>query len=362
VDTVQYVKRIAALPPPWLGDAADSSVVVSSRIRLARNLAGRSFPDQMDAEQRYGLWSETCQIVSAVEMLDDPQFLHMPDMPEVQRNLLFERHLISREQLGRGRGSGIIGSFDESLSVMVNEEDHFRLQCFQPALNLVRAWESVDAFDSALGASLDFAFSKRFGYLTCCPSNVGTGMRASVMLHLPALSLLDEIRPVVNGLSKIGLAVRGMWGEGSDVAGHMYQVSNQITLGKVELEIVNHLGHIIRELMEHEENARNRLLQGHRYLIEDYVGRARGVLQYARILSSKEAFEMLSALRLGVSAGLVGDVGRESIDQLFLAIQPAHLQMHAGGEMDAVERGRLRARMVRQVLNFDREDMGIDDE
>lgn len=353
---------LAGSAPSWLDSGIDDSVVVSSRIRLARNLAETPFPAMLDPERRFELWRNAAERLRAEALLPQAIYLHMSDLGELEREIIFERHLISREQLEQGRGSGVIASGDESISLMVNEEDHFRLQCYAASLNIYSAWERLDAFDTAFARLFDYAFSDRFGYLSCCPSNLGTGLRSSVMLHLPALSLLDEIRPVVNGLSKIGLAVRGMWGEGSDVAGHMYQVSNQITLGKVEVEMVKQLGHIVRELSDHEKNARERLLERHTSLIRDYVGRARGVLENAYILSSKEAFDLLSALRLGIEAGLLRDIGRRAVDELFVLIQPAHLQASAGAVLNSAERDELRATRVRDLMETEEEKNGNNDE
>lgn len=358
----EQLKTVAAIPPAWLRGDDRNAVVVSSRVRLARNLAGRVFPEQMDEVERVALWVELRDLLAAEELLDDPLLLDMGGLSELARQLVFERHLISREHLRHRKGGGLATRRDESMSIMVNEEDHLRLQCFEPALGLVRAWERIDRLDTAISALVDYAYSDRFGFLTCCPTNVGTGMRASAMLHLPALSLLDEIRPVINGLSKIGLMVRGMWGEGSEIAGHMFQVSNQITLGKVEVEIIDYLAHIVTELSEHEENARKRLLATHSSLIKDYVGRARGVLENAHILSTKEAFDMLSAVRLGIEAGLIDGVGRDRIDELFLMVQPAHLQVGDDSLLGSAERDEIRARIVRNELNLNGKESESEDE
>lgn len=360
MDAHAYIESIAAHPPGWLSADSASNIVLSSRIRLARNLADTLFPERLSSTERARVWRELSSVIAAQSEISDPLEIDMEQIEEIESQILFERHLISREQLRNSGGSGVVTEGDESLSVMVNEEDHLRIQCYAPALNLIRAWERIDRFDSSVGQNVDYAFSDRFGYLTCCPTNVGTGMRASVMLHLPALSLLDEIGAVINALSKIGLMVRGMWGEGSDIAGHMYQISNQITLGKAEVEIVNHLGHIVRELAQHEENARARLMDKHLTLLEDYVGRARGVLEYAHILSSKEAFDMLSALRLGVEAGLVTDIDGRRVDELFLMVQPAHLQMAEGRDVSPRERDGLRAQKVRRTLKVKENERGLD--
>ncbi len=348
METPNFISRIVAEQPAWL--QGEDSVVVSSRVRLARNVKGCGFPDTLAEDELKRLWSTICNAVESSSCLESPVSVEMDTLSELSRKILFERHLISREQMQRGPGSGLIARRDESMSVMVNEEDHMRIQSFQPGADIMRAWNRIDAADSALGEHLDYAFSRQLGYLTCCPSNVGTGMRASVMLHLPALSLLNEMQAVANGLSKIGLAVRGIWGEGSEIAGHMYQVSNQVTLGKDEVEIIKHLGHIVTELSEHENNAAKRLMQENRLVLLDTLYRSRGALENARLMTSKEAMEHLSSLRFGIGAGVVEDLSRAAVDRLLLSVQPAHLQMRSGEMLDHGQRDELRANIIRDVL------------
>jgi protein arginine kinase len=251
----------------------------------------------------------------------------------------------------RQAGSGIFVSEDESRAVMVNEEDHIRLQSLQPGLNLQKALDAADALDDELEQSLTYAFSTKLGYLTACPSNLGTGMRASVMLHLPGLCLTEEINPVVNAVSKIGLAVRGMWGEGSEAAGHMFQISNQITLGKTEVEIISHLDQIVLEVIEHEKNARLRLMETQEIRVHDHIGRAYGILAHAAMMNSKEALDLLSGLRLGADLNLVPEIDRHDIDHLLIQIQPAHLQRAAGAALSPDERDIKRAQLIRSFLD-----------
>ena len=234
---------------------------------------------------------------------------------------------------------------------MVNEEDHLRLQSLQPGLNLQKAWQAAEALDDALEQNLSYAFSSKLGYLTACPSNIGTGMRASVMLHLPGLVLTAEAKPVINAVSKIGLAVRGLWGEGSEAAGHMFQISNQITLGKTEGEIVDHLEQIVLEVIEHEKNARLRLLDTQQIRLHDHIGRAYGILANAALMSSGEALDLLSALRLGIDLDLLPEIKRHDIDQLFIRIHPAHLQKEAGTVLSPEERDEKRAQLIRGFLD-----------
>jgi len=239
---------------------------------------------------------------------------------------------------------------DECLSIMVNEEDHIRIQSLQPGLNLLPAWRTADRIDDELEAELTYAFSPKLGYLTSCPSNVGTGMRASVMLHLPGLVLMEEMDPVINGISKIGLAVRGMWGEGTEAAGNMFQISNQITLGRREDEIIAHLEQIVLELIEHENNARIRLMNDRAMVVEDHVARAFGILSKARMVTSGEALNLLSTLRLGLDLGITDAFSRRDIDTLFIAIQPAHLQKLENQELGPDDRDVVRAGILRDFI------------
>jgi protein arginine kinase len=275
----------------------------------------------------------------------------MDELQPLERELLFERHLISAELAERKDGSGLFVSQDECRVVMVNEEDHIRLQSLQPGLNLQEAWNEAETLDDNLEKSLTYAFSSKLGYLTACPSNVGTGLRASVMLHLPGLCLTEEVKPVVNAVSKIGLAVRGLWGEGSEASGHMFQISNQITLGKTEAEIIAHLEQIVLEVIEHEKNARIRLMEKQALRVHDHIGRAYGILAHAAMMNSSEALDLLSGLRLGVDLGLMPEIRRRDIDKLFIKIHPAHLQKSAGTALSPEERDVKRAQLIRGFLN-----------
>ena len=236
------------------------------------------------------------------------------------------------------------------LQVVLRMYRHRFGQQLQPGLSLQKAWEAAEELDNGLEQSLSYAFSSKLGYLTACPSNVGTGMRASVMLHLPGLVLTEEINPVINAVSKIGLAVRGLWGEGSEASGNMFQISNQITLGRPEAEIISHLEQIVLEVIEHETNARQRLMDEQELRVHDHVGRAYGVLANAALMTSGEALDLLSALRLGIDLEMLPDMARREIDRLFIQIHPAHLQKAAGATLSPEERDVKRAQLVRQFL------------
>ncbi len=337
-------------PGAWLDVETDHGPVISSRIRLARNLKSAAFPGWAGEEECERIWREVGPLLSTMPSLTPPVALAMAELDEVDRQILLERHLVSREQSGKGRGSGVVFRRDETLSAMVNEEDHLRIQGMRPGLDLPRIWAEVDRLDSEIEERLDYAFSTKLGYLTACPTNVGTGLRASVMLHLPGLVLMNEITPLMKGLGKIGLAVRGLMGEGTEASGNMFQISNQMTLGEPEPQIIKTIMEIVQELLEHEANARARLLERREGMVRHHVGRAYGILCHAHILTSKEAMDLLSGLRLGVDLGILRSVPRRVVDELMLLTQPGHLQKVEEKALKPKERDRFRARLVRNRL------------
>jgi protein arginine kinase len=344
------IAELLRQPSAWLAVGAVEGPVVSSRIRLARNVRDVAFPGWAGAEECERLWNRVYPVLNRLPVLQESSAMAMAEHDELERQILFERHLISREQAEKTRGSGLVLRRDESLSVMVNEEDHLRLQGMRPGLSLRAIWEDVNRLDSEIEEHLDYAFSPKLGYLTACPTNVGTGMRASVMLHLPGLVLMNEINPVIKGMGKIGLAVRGLWGEGTEATGNMFQISNQMTLGDAEEQIVNVIEQIVQELIDHERNARQRLLERKETIVRDHVGRALGILSHAHILTSKEALDLLSGLRLGIDVGILTSVDGRVVDELMLLTQPAHLQKMEAKALKPKERDRYRARLVREKL------------
>jgi len=346
----------------WLrGEGEHADVVMSSRARLARNLAGFPFMTRADRAARQAILDlcrahiNACALANRLLWLD----LHKAGAPE--RTLLVERHLIS-QQHARGRQSTGAGGLDEPravavsipderLAVMVNEEDHLRVQVLRSGLALDRAWEECDAADDKLEAGLDYAFAPRFGYLTACPTNVGTGVRFSVMLHLPALKLTGEIDKVKRAAADLSLAVRGFYGEGSDAAGDFYQISNQVTLGKSERIILHELhSEIIPKVVEYERAARRTLLAKRRASLEDQVFRALGLLRHARLMTAEESMQLLSHVRLGVVLGLISGISQTRVNQLMLLTQPAHLQRAAGRPLDQEQRRAVRAQILQQHL------------
>lgn len=337
-------------PHAWVWDLGEASIAVTSRVRLARNLRGAAFPGWAGEEECERIWKRVEAVAVTLPSLAHPIACGMNELSAGERYILFERHLISHEQAEKQRGSGLVLKEDETVAIMVNEEDHLRMQALLPGLRLKEAWARINQVDDEIEKHLDYAFSPRWGYLTACPSNVGTGIRASVMLHLPGLVLLDEMDPIIKGIQKIGLAVRGVWGEGTEASGDMFQISNQMTLGESEEHIVSTLEQVVLELVEHEKNARLRLLDKRPVRLEDHVGRALGILTHAHILTSHEALDLLSALRLGSELGIVKKIERPLIDELLLWTQPAHLQMREGRPLKPDERDIARAELIRGRL------------
>jgi protein arginine kinase len=345
------LSTVLSTPGEWLrGDGPHHQIVISSRVRLARNLRNRSFPGWAKKAERLSILE---QIKLAVEDLPDMQDAFsesFQDLSELDKRVLVERHLISREHAAKGSGSAVVINKRQTLSIMLNEEDHLRMQSMRSGLQLKQAFKLVDKIDSALEGKLEFAYDQRLGYLTACPTNVGTGMRASAMLHLPGLVLSELINQVVQAVSKIGLAVRGLYGEGTEAMGNLFQISNQTTLGEKEDEIIARLTKVIETIIGKEHDARRVLIQKKSNTLWDQIGRAYGVLTYAHAMSSKEALNLLSIIKLGVDLGAFPEDRRLGIDQLFIDTQPAHLQKSSQQKLSAEERDHLRAEIIRDRL------------
>jgi protein arginine kinase len=337
-------------PCAWFVDHAPGEIAISSRIRLARNLAGFPFPARASGSQKNEIREHLMDVLRATGPFETGLLASSEDVTPFQRQLLFERSLISREHAELDEGGAIAVSRDEQDVVMINEEDHLRLQVVRSGLSLMESWDEMMRLDDALDDRVDYAFAEPYGFLTCCPSNTGTGMRAGVMLHLPGLALMDEIRPVMRGLGKMGLAVRGLGGEGSEADGFLFQISNQITLGRTEEDILEELNGLVEELIRHELNARARLAENRPNGLRDKVGRAVGVLQNAWELQSKEALDMLSLVRLGLAMDLLKLDKPRVIEQLMVEVRPCHLQKLAEKDLNPSERDRFRAEWVRSKL------------
>ena len=346
-------ESVMSTPGEWLkGEGPHHQIVISSRVRFARNLRDRAFPGWAKKAERVAILDLIKPRVEELPDMQDSFSEVLQDLSALEKQVLVERHLISREHAAKGAGSAIVMNRRQTLSVMINEEDHLRMQAIRSGLQLKQAFKLVDKIDSALEGKLQFAYDQRLGYLTACPTNVGTGLRASAMLHLPGLVLSDLINQVIQAVSKIGLAVRGLYGEGTEAMGNLFQISNQHTLGEKEDEIINRLSKVIETIIEKEHDARQVLLQKKSNTLWDQIGRAYGVLTYAHAMSSKEALNLLSILKLGVDLGGFSEDRRMSIDQLFIDTQPAHLQKSSDRKLNAEERDHLRAQIIRERLKL----------
>ena len=325
-------------------------IVMSSRVRLARNLRDHSFPGWAKKPERVKVLETVLPAVVAMPEMSDSFAEAMDNLTALDKQLLVERHLISREHAAKNVGSGLVVNRAETFSVMINEEDHLRMQALRPGFQTREAWMAVDKLDSALEKKLNFAFDNELGYLTACPTNLGTGIRVSAMLHLPGLVLAEQINPIIQSVNKLGLAVRGLYGEGTEALGNVFQVSNQMTLGESETVIVERLEKVLSQIIEHEENARQTLMEKKPKVVFNHIGRAYGILANAHSISSKETMNLLSLLRLGVDMELFPGTQRSLVDELLLITQPAHLQKQVSDKLSAEERDLIRADMVRERL------------
>ncbi len=339
--------------PGWMDvKGLDADIVLSTRIRLARNLDGYRFPlsfTENEAQQIDGIIQEALQSINDSEQ----KFSHftIKEMPALQRQVLVEKHLISPLLAKKENSASVHISSDETISIMVNEEDHLRIQCLAPGLQLTETYANASKLDSKLEKHLPYAFNESFGYLTSCPTNVGTGLRASVMMHLPALTISKQIKVVTQMLARLGMVVRGIYGEGSENLGNIYQISNQVTLGKSEEEILKDLQEVAQQIIKNERGAREALLKNSRIILEDRFNRSLGTLKYARIMTSEEAAACLSNVRLGVDVGIIQDVPLNILNECMILIQPGFVQQYAGTTLQASERDMYRAKLLREKLN-----------
>ena len=336
----------------WLrGTGPDSDIVVSSRIRLARNLAQFPFPIRSDDSTRGEIVRLVRDKLGDLDIIPRLHWLDVAAMTDLDRQFLVERQLISRE-LADGRGPrGVCVSLEQNMGLMVNEEDHLRMQVLHSGFALDESWRQIDRLDDAIESQLTFAFSEQFGYLTACPTNAGTGIRVSVMLHLPALVLTKEIQKVFQALQKISLAVRGLYGEGSQAMGDFYQISNQATLGKGESQILANIKDVVPNIVAYERRVRNALVKENRRSLHDQVARAYGILRNAQTISSEETMHLLSSVRMGINLGLIEDLEIPTVNELFVHTQPAHLQKLRREHLETAERNVARASYLRMRLS-----------
>lgn len=321
----------------WLaGDGPKANIAISSRIRLARNISKIAFSHFASKDILNDILEIVNEAISKSEKLRECYKIKMEKLSVLDRQILMEGEVISPNFM-RGYAKQTIISKDNTFNIMVNEEDHLRIQAIKPGLSLKMLWELVSMIDDEISKYINYAYSREWGYLTACLTNVGTGMRASVMLHLPALEMNKQLKLILQSMQQMGIAIRGFYGEGTEPLGDMYQISNQITLGKSEPEIIDGVIEISEKLILYEIEARNKLMAEQRSKLEDRIWRAYGILQHSRIITSKEAMQYLSKIRLGVDLSIIKNIDFKLLNRLMILIQPAHLQKLAKTEKDLSE-------------------------
>ena len=344
-------------PSEWLrGVGPVSDIVMSSRLRLARNLEKLPFATRATKASQAEVIRLVKEALAHTTALRRPTVFEMDRLDEVDRQFLMERHIVSREHIVHADHKAVAVGQGEVVSIMINEEDHLRIQVMQSGLNLSDGWALIDQLDDELSESLAYAYSTDWGYLTCCPTNTGTGMRASVMVHLPALVITKQINKVLHTITRLGLTARGLYGEGTEASGNFFQISNQVALGRSEEEIIENIDRILQEVIHQEQAARETLMTNSRVQLEDRIWRALGILKHAKTMSSTEALDLLSAVRLGVDLGLMNGaagkngLNRTTVNELFIFSQPAHLQKLEGKALSAKDRDTKRAQLIRGRL------------
>ena len=337
---------------------ASGPIIISTRMRIARNLDNYPFPGwakSSEKEEVYKLCINTCKIIPGLKRVYS---IKINDLCDIEKKMLVERHLISPE-LVKAKDAGVIITKDQSHSIMINEEDHIRIQIFRTGFDLKNIWKTANALDNTFEKYLDLSFSEDLGYLTACPTNIGTGMRASVMMHLPALTMTRTIEKIINSISQLGIAVRGIYGEGSEANGSIFQISNQYTLGESEDMILKNLCNIVKSIVKHENNTRIKIIETNRENLYDKISRAFGILKNVYLISSAEAMNLLSLIRLAIDLDFLPEKYREILDCLFIECQPAHIQKVSCQDISAKGRDVVRAKLIKKYfqdivpLNFD---------
>ena len=331
--------------------SANCPVVLMTRIRLARNLARTQFPGWADDARRAEIYQKCAAAITQTAPMKNNLALDLAVISDAEKQILIERHLVSRELASARPGAGVVISHGQSLSVMINEEDHLRIQALAAGFQLQKVWSQIDTLDTEIESALDYAYSPRLGYLTACPTNLGTAMRASAMMHLPALVISGNMEKVVRAVNQFGMVVRGLFGEGSDASGSIFQISNQTSLGESEQEILRRLQHVLETVIESEINARGKLIETDVATLHDKIGRAYGILQNSYLLTTSEALNLLSLMRLAIDLKLFPVEHRGQIDRLIIETQPGHIQNGHEGEISATQRDLLRARHLRAVFD-----------
>jgi len=335
----------------WLkGTGPHSDIVISSRIRFARNIDKMPLPHRANKKQAAEVLAMVEAAVPRIEALRLSSVFRLADIDSVEKQFLIERHLMSYEQAQKNNSKAVIIDEEEVVAIMVNEEDHLRIQVMQSGFNLYEAWNIINRIDDGFSKELPYAFLADWGYLTSCPTNTGTAMRGSVMLHLPALVMTRQINQVLAAISKLSFTTRGLYGEGTQATGNFFQISNQVSLGQSETDIIENINGLIRQVIEQENVSRQGLLQQNRSMLEDKVNRSLGILKSAHIISSQETTDLLSLVRLGIDMGMVKDINRRAINELFILTQPAHLQKIENKKLTSPERDVKRAELIRAKL------------
>ncbi|MCX5703515.1 MAG: protein arginine kinase [Candidatus Omnitrophica bacterium] len=337
----------------WLRSTGpNSDIVISSRIRLARNLDNLVFPHWANKKQGEQTLEIIEEAVAKADYLKNTTVFRLADLDSIDKQFLVERHLMSLEHAQKSDHKAVVIDDDEVVSIMINEEDHLRMQVMQSGFNLFEAWNIINKIDDCLSKELAIAFIHDWGYLTACPTNTGTGMRGSVMLHLPALAMTRQIDRVLAAIAKLSFATRGLYGEGTQATGNFFKISNQVSLGHSEDEIVTNINGVIRQIIEQENQARTVILSKNKSVLEDRVNRSLGILKSAYIISSQETIELLSMVRLGCDVGIIKDMDRRRINELFIITQPAHLQKIENKKLTSQERDIKRAELIRSRLKI----------
>jgi protein arginine kinase len=348
----KFIKELRDSTAKWIkGYGPKNHIVISSRIRLARNIKDIPFPVKANDKQLEIVLKKIEKILKDNKDFVNFKIIKIDKLSSIPRNFLIEKRLISISLASFNRlYSAFIYNPEEIISIMINEEDHLRLQCMLPGFQLQKVWELINQYDNKIEEEVEYAFDELHGFLTCCPTNVGTGLRASVMLHLPALIILNRLNELLKSISNKGYAVRGFYGEGTDFQGNLFQISNQTTLGLSEMEIIEKLNNVVGNLINKEQEAREELMINAKKKIEDQVMRSYGILTNASIISTTEAVNLLSNIRFGIEMGILVKIGYDTINRLMTIIQPGYLQLIKGKNMNQLERGEARAELVKELL------------
>ena len=342
----------------WMSaEGPDSDIVLSSRIRLARNFDAYKFPTLFSHEEAKKIIENMEELLkqSAIQKFGQMELLKIDELQPLQKRVLVEKHLISPHLAEDSPYGAVLLTENEEVSIMINEEDHIRIQCLYPGLQLSEALDAANEIDDWLESNIQYAFDEKHGYLTSCPTNVGTGLRASVMMHLPGLILTQQINRIIPAINQLGLVVRGIYGEGSEALGNIFQISNQITLGKSEEDIGRDLKGVVSQLISQERSAREALRKTSNIQLEDRVFRSLGVLSNSRIIESKEAARCLSDVRLGIDMGYIDNMPKTILNELMILTQPGFLQQYAGGSLRPHERDIRRAALIRERIKMEQE-------